>query len=47
MGALVENTLRLDVAAVQRHQDFSHHRPGDLSAFLCNILEAHNVKPVV
>jgi hypothetical protein len=32
-------------AAVQRHQDFSHHRPGDISAFLCNILEANNVKP--
>ena len=31
-------------AAVQRRQDFSSDRPGDISAFLCNILEA-NVKP--
>jgi hypothetical protein len=32
-------------AAVQRRQDFSSDRPGDISAFLCNILEANNVKP--
>ena len=32
-------------AAVQRHQDFSHHWSGDISAFLCNIQEANNVKP--
>ncbi len=28
-----------------RRQDFSSDRPGDISAFLCNILEANNVKP--
>ena len=32
-------------AAVQRRQDFSSDRPGDISSFLCNILEANNVKP--
>ena len=32
-------------AAVQRHQDFLTNRLGDISAFLCNILEANNVKP--
>jgi hypothetical protein len=32
-------------AAVPRRQDFSSDRPGDISAFLCNILEANNVKP--
>ena len=32
-------------AAVQRRQDFSSDRPGDISAFLCHILEANNVKP--
>jgi len=32
-------------AAVQRRQDFSSDRPDDISAFLCNILEANNVKP--
>ena len=32
-------------AAVQRRQDFSSDRPGDISAFLCNILEANNVQP--
>ena len=31
--------------AVPRRQDFSSDRPGDISAFLCNILEANNVKP--
>jgi len=32
-------------AAVQRRQDFSSDRPGDISVFLCNILEANNIKP--
>jgi len=32
-------------AAVQRRQDFSSDRPVDISVFLCNILEANNVKP--
>ena len=32
-------------AAVQRRQDFSSDRPDYISAFLCNILEANNVKP--
>ena len=32
-------------AAVQRRQDFPRNDPGDISAFLCNILEANNVKP--
>jgi hypothetical protein len=32
-------------AAVQRRQDFTSDRPDDISAFLCNILEANNVKP--
>ena len=31
--------------AVQRHQDFPRHQPGDISVFLCNILEANNIKP--
>jgi len=31
--------------AVPRRQDFSSDRPGDISAFLCNILEANNVQP--
>ena len=30
--------------AVPRRQDFSSDRPGDISAFLCNILEANNVQ---
>ena len=32
-------------AAVQRRQDFPRNDPGDISAFLCNILEANNVQP--
>ena len=32
-------------AAAPRRQDFSSDRPGDISAFLCNILEANNVQP--
>ncbi len=32
-------------AAVQSRQDFLRNDPGDISAFLCNILEANNVKP--
>ena len=32
-------------AAVHRHQDFPRHQPGDISVFLCNILEANNIKP--
>ena len=32
-------------AAVQRRQEFSSDRPGDISVFLCNILEANNIKP--
>ena len=32
-------------AAVQRRQDFPRNDPGDISVFLCNILEANNVKP--
>jgi hypothetical protein len=32
-------------AAVQRRQDFTSDRPDDISDFLCNILEANNVKP--
>ena len=31
--------------AAPHRQDFSSDRPGDISAFLCNILEANNVKP--
>jgi hypothetical protein len=31
--------------AVQRRQDFPRNDPGDISAFLCNILEANNIKP--
>jgi hypothetical protein len=31
--------------AVQGSQDFSSDRPVDISVFLCNILEANNVKP--
>ena len=30
---------------VHRHKDFLRHKPGDISAFLCNILEANNIKP--
>ena len=32
-------------AAVQRRQDFPRDQPGDISVFLCNILEANNFKP--
>ena len=32
-------------AAVQRRQDFPRNDPGDISVFLCNILEANNIKP--
>jgi hypothetical protein len=32
-------------AADPRRQDFSSDLPGDISAFLCNILEANNVQP--
>jgi len=32
-------------SAVHRRQDFSSDRPGDISVFLCNILEANNIKP--
>ena len=32
-------------AAVQRRQDFPRDQPGDISVFLCNILEANNIKP--
>ena len=32
-------------AAVQRRQNFPRNDPGDISVFLCNILEANNVKP--
>ncbi len=31
-------------AAAPRRQDFSSDRPGDISTFLCNILEANNVQ---
>jgi len=32
-------------AAVHRRQDFPRNDPGDISVFLCNILEVNNIKP--
>ncbi len=33
------------LAVVHRRQDFPRNDPGDISVFLCNILEVNNIKP--
>jgi len=38
-------TQRREHKDIQRHKDFTLSRPGDVSAFLCNFLEGHGIKP--
>jgi len=41
----VAKTVAMIAARTPRHKDFLRHKSGNISVFLCNILEFHGIKP--